>query len=541
MVKEDGEIKELGKKLAQNPDSMVFVQLADAYRRAGDLESSVETCLRGLERHPNYATARVILGRNYLDLGKLDEAGAEFLSIEKSDPENILAHRMLGQIALQKGHFAEAIARQQRVLALDPDDGTAQELLQQALMQAKQSESAAKGAPAAPKAPAPAPSAPAAPAAPKAAATDEQSQALKVADIYIKKHDFEKAIEVVREILLVSPDHALSQQKLKEIVALKVAASGVDKQLEENRKAEEEARRKAEEEARRKAEEAARAKAEEEVRRKAEEEAARAKAEEEARRKAEEAARAKAEEEARRKAEEEAGRAKAEEEARRKAEEAARAKAEEEAHRKAEEEILRKAEEETRRKAAEEAARGKAEEESRRKAEEEAARGKAEEEARSKASKAPDVRGRGLEKFTQDDILSVIAGSAEDLIGNDGQAAPVKKSGASPEALGVIEAFLKAQAIEASLLLDAKGAMVDCRMPGDPAALAQTAAAVFQGTERAALSVGLGGLKQVMIMGPDNRQILFLKLGAGVLVVLTGRETNVGLLRVAVQDLMKRA
>src|SRR5665213_969880 len=176
MAKEDEEIKELGKKLAQNPDSMVFVQLADACRRAGDIEQSVEVCLRGLQRHPTYTTARLILGRNYLDLGKLEEASSEFRQIEMVDSENILAQRMLGQIALKKGLFAEAISRQQRVLGLDPDDGTAQELLQQALTQAKQSERAVH------------PSAPAETTEPARSPKNEHVQALKVADIYLKKH-----------------------------------------------------------------------------------------------------------------------------------------------------------------------------------------------------------------------------------------------------------------------------------------------------------------------------------------------------------------
>src|SRR4051812_21182414 len=103
MAREEAEIKELSKKLEQNPDSMVFVQLADAYRRSGDLEKCVEICAQGLERHPTYTTARTILGRAYLDLGKLDEASAEFKKIELSDPENIVAQRMLGQIFMQKG------------------------------------------------------------------------------------------------------------------------------------------------------------------------------------------------------------------------------------------------------------------------------------------------------------------------------------------------------------------------------------------------------------------------------------------------------
>jgi colicin import membrane protein len=469
MAREEGEIKELGKKLAQNPDSMVFVQLADAYRRAGNLEQSVEVCLQGLERHPTYTTARVILGRNYFDLGKLDEAASEFRQIETVDAENILAHRMLGQIALNKGQFADAISRQQRVLALDPDDSTAQELLQQALVQAKQSENAGKPSP-----------------APKAPPVDEHSQALRVADIYIKKRALDKATEVVQEILALNPNHVPAQKKLQEILALKEGA-GEEIGNDDKGKAEEEAKRKAEEEAKRKADEDAKRKAEEEAKRKAEEEAKR----------------------------------KAEEEAKRKAEEEAKRKAEEEAKRRAEEEAKRKAEEE---------AKNKAEEEAKSKAEQGAKR------------KEGEGRGRSSDKFTPEDILSVIAGSAEDLIENEGSGTKAPKAaGASAEANGVIAAFLKSQAIEASLLLDAKGKVLEGRMDGDSALLGQIAGAVFQSAEKAAKNVGFGGLKQVVIAAEDKRQILFMVLKAGNLVAVTGKDTNVGQLRVAMHDLMKRA
>jgi TolA protein len=404
---------------------------------------------------------------------------------------------MLGQIYLQQGNFAEAIVRQQKVLALDPDDTTAQELLQRALQGAKEAEggrptsrstnasteSSASGTPEAlvtpPKAPA------------------ESLGTLKVADIYIKKGALDEAAEVLQEILASDPGNAIAQQRLREVNERRGAG----------KKAEEEAARKAEEEAKRKAEEEARRKAEEEAKRKAEEEARR-----------------KAEEEAKRKAEEEAAR-KAEEEAKRKAEEEARRKAEEEAKRKAEEEARRKAEEEAKRKAEEEAAR------------------KAEEEAR-KAS-----------KLSSEDILSVMAVGADDLIEEDAPApkskeaelpkaapsTPLRDAGVDPAVAALIDEFVRAQSIESCFLLDKTGAVLDGRHAGASGDLGQTAATIFNNTGKAAQRMNFGGLRQIMIVGEDGRQILFVALKAGTLVALTGKATNLGLLRVAVNDLVKRA
>ena len=491
MAKEEAEISELSKKLAQQPDSMVFVQLADAYRRAGDLEQSNHVCLQGLERHPTYTTARAILGRNYLDLGKLDEAASEFRQIEVSDPENIMAHRMLGQIFLQKGQYAEAIARQQRVLALDPDDTTAQELLQDALRQAKQQE----GGPKAP--PAPAPSVP-------AAASAEQLQTLKVADIYIKKGALDEAAEVLQEVLAADPNNALARQKLQEVDQRRGKGDGQAKQkaeAEAKRKADEEVKQKAEAEAKRKADEEAKQKAEAEAKRKADEEA-RQKAEAEAKRQADEEAKQKAEAEAKRQADEEA-KQKAEAEAKRKADEEARQKAEAEAKRKADEEARRKAEDEK--------------------------------------------KAREASKLSSEDILAVMTGSRDELISDE----PAPKAPATPAApaaaaisdavKAILDGFIRAQGIEAGLLLGSGGRMLQSYGNHDADAWGATASAIFGNTEKAAQRMSFGGLKQIMIVGEDGRQILFVALKAGVLVALTGRNTNLGLLRVGVNDLVKRA
>ena len=150
------------------------------------------------------------------------------------------------------------------------------------------------------------------------------------------------------------------------------------KEIEANRKAEEERKRKAEEEeCQRKVEEEARKKAEEEERlRKLEEEKIKAE-KEEARKKVQEEERLRRLEEEKKKAEEEQARKKAEEEeAKKKAEEETKRKAEEEeAKRKAEEEeAKRKLEEENRKKLEEEEAKRKADEEEKLKAEEEKTR-----------------------------------------------------------------------------------------------------------------------------------------------------------------------
>jgi tetratricopeptide (TPR) repeat protein len=109
MAREEAEIKELTKKLAQKPDSLVFAPLADAHRRLGQYEEAIRICHEGLEKNPAYMTARVILGRALMDTDALDEAATEFKKIEAADPQNIMAHSMTGQIAMRQEQYPVAI------------------------------------------------------------------------------------------------------------------------------------------------------------------------------------------------------------------------------------------------------------------------------------------------------------------------------------------------------------------------------------------------------------------------------------------------
>jgi predicted regulator of Ras-like GTPase activity (Roadblock/LC7/MglB family)/flagellin-specific chaperone FliS len=115
--------------------------------------------------------------------------------------------------------YAGAIEQFQRVLSLNPEDTETQEKLQEALS-AKQ-DTASAPEPAAPK-PAPAAPAPApAPAAPKPAAAEKPkldvSKSLKAAELYTKKEEFDKAIEILKEVLDLDAENIIVQQRLREV------------------------------------------------------------------------------------------------------------------------------------------------------------------------------------------------------------------------------------------------------------------------------------------------------------------------------------
>jgi len=141
------EIEKLEKRWAENPKGRNFAPLADAYRKAGELDRALELCTAGLELHPDYVSAHIVFGRCLID--QKNEAGASdvFRKVLALDPENVLALKILAEIADRGGRYDEAAEWLGRLLAADPMNGDAAEALTRARSRAAQT--AAKQAPAA--------------------------------------------------------------------------------------------------------------------------------------------------------------------------------------------------------------------------------------------------------------------------------------------------------------------------------------------------------------------------------------------------------
>ena len=114
------EIARLELLFAAHPEGRVFTHLAEAYRRAGELERARTLLEAGLERHADYASAHVVHGRVLLDLGLEAEAEAAFRRVLGLDPENLVALRVLGDLARRAGRAAEALGYYEQLQLRDP-------------------------------------------------------------------------------------------------------------------------------------------------------------------------------------------------------------------------------------------------------------------------------------------------------------------------------------------------------------------------------------------------------------------------------------
>jgi tetratricopeptide (TPR) repeat protein len=123
------EIDKLRARYNENPKGRNFAPLADAYRKARQLDEAIALCREGLQHHPDYVSAHIVLGRCLID--KKDDVAAEasFRRVLELDQENIIALKMLSDIAMRSGRAYEAVHWLTRLLQVDPMNGEAAEAL----------------------------------------------------------------------------------------------------------------------------------------------------------------------------------------------------------------------------------------------------------------------------------------------------------------------------------------------------------------------------------------------------------------------------
>ncbi len=123
------DIEKLKARLQKDPDSKLFLPLAEEYRKEGMYDEAIDVLLKGLDRHPGYTSARVLLGKIYLEKGQLEDARKELEKVIETVPDNLFAQKKLAEIYKESGDTAKAIQHYEKVVELNPLDGEAVEIL----------------------------------------------------------------------------------------------------------------------------------------------------------------------------------------------------------------------------------------------------------------------------------------------------------------------------------------------------------------------------------------------------------------------------
>lgn len=124
------EIEKLERRWAENPLGLTFAPLAEAYRKGGDAARALDLLRTGLDVHPDYIPASIVLGRCHMDLG--DDAAAEsaFERVLALDAENVIALKALADVAERQDRPAAAARWLERLLSVDRANEDAREQLQ---------------------------------------------------------------------------------------------------------------------------------------------------------------------------------------------------------------------------------------------------------------------------------------------------------------------------------------------------------------------------------------------------------------------------
>ncbi len=116
------DIERLKEKIGRDPNSKLFVPLAEEYKKAGMLDEAIEVLTGGLENQPGYLSARVSLGKIFIERGMLHEAQTEFEKVIAAIPDNLYAHKKLAEIYKELGDKNKATKEFRTVLKLNPLD-----------------------------------------------------------------------------------------------------------------------------------------------------------------------------------------------------------------------------------------------------------------------------------------------------------------------------------------------------------------------------------------------------------------------------------
>jgi tetratricopeptide (TPR) repeat protein len=118
------DVRALSAQLAQDPQSLVFLRLAEALRRKGQLDQALRVALNGLERHPHLADAHDLYARVLTDKHDYERAFDEWDMALRIAPNHTGALKGLAFLYFKVGDLQQAESHLELAQRVEPDDPT---------------------------------------------------------------------------------------------------------------------------------------------------------------------------------------------------------------------------------------------------------------------------------------------------------------------------------------------------------------------------------------------------------------------------------
>lgn len=108
---------------ARDPDGRAFVPLADALRRAGEMDRALAVVSEGMHRLPDFGSAQIVAGWVHREMGDAEAALDAFSRGVELDGENTVALRAAAELAREAGYGDSSIEFAERLAVLEGEVG----------------------------------------------------------------------------------------------------------------------------------------------------------------------------------------------------------------------------------------------------------------------------------------------------------------------------------------------------------------------------------------------------------------------------------
>ena len=202
-------------------DSSFFVQEAESLRLQGKHNEAIQTCKDGLKKMPDALRGRLLLGRCYLETGRIVEARKELERVAQVVEECLPVYKLLSQVYLEEKDVDKALEVLRKTLYFPrAEEGPPKKVtpLEMDLLH--------RGTrpPFATPPPFQKPSPPSPAEVPEEKKPEEEEKPAKpaiptdtLAEIYLKQGHLDQALLVYQDILAKDPDNAVVREKCESL------------------------------------------------------------------------------------------------------------------------------------------------------------------------------------------------------------------------------------------------------------------------------------------------------------------------------------
>jgi predicted regulator of Ras-like GTPase activity (Roadblock/LC7/MglB family) len=125
----DERIDKCQKILDADPNSQIFAALADAYRKKGLFSKAYEICSKGLEGHPDYSSAFIVMAKINLDQGNHSEAAYQLQKAIAVGGRTRSVDVLEAEILIMQGQLNKARYILEKLHISDPRNDTVNNLI----------------------------------------------------------------------------------------------------------------------------------------------------------------------------------------------------------------------------------------------------------------------------------------------------------------------------------------------------------------------------------------------------------------------------